>query len=274
MNSRFGIIQGRLSKPPNSYFLQYFPPNWIDEINIAKRLKFGFIEFFKDRNINQFCPFFTNEGFKIVFDVLNLKNFESYSFCDDFFIKKNILKYKFLKEYFENLSLNLSIIKIKLYVLPLYEKSNLHKKNFLKFFNSISLISNILKKKNIKLALETDLEVEFINFLFKKIKSKNVYLVYDTGNRVKNGIDQYKEILNLKKKILHIHIKDKNYLGKNVVLGKGIVDFHNIFLALKKINFKKNFVFETYREKNPLKIMIRNIKFIKKITRYIKYKIN
>ena len=48
-------MQGRLIKPPSKNVLHYLPPNWIDEINIAKELKFGFIEFFKDKNINQFC---------------------------------------------------------------------------------------------------------------------------------------------------------------------------------------------------------------------------
>jgi hypothetical protein len=274
MNNRFGIIQGRLIKPPRNNLLQFFPPNWIDEINIAKTFKFGFIEFFKDRYFNQVCPFFTNEGFKIVLDVLNLKNFKSYSFCDDFFIKKNILKYKFLKKYFEDISLNLSVIKTKLYVLPLYEKSNLDKKNFIKFSKKINFISSILNKKNIVLALETDLEVEFIDSLFKRIKSKNVYLVYDTGNRVKKGINQFKEILDLKDKIIHIHIKDKNLLGNNVIIGRGIVNFKNIFFALKKINYKNNFTFETNRGLDPIKTMIQNIKFIKKASRLVKYKIN
>ena len=274
MNNRFGIIQGRLIKPPTNDLLQYFPPNWIDEINIAKIFKFGFIEFFKDRDFNQICPFYTKEGFKIVFDVLNLKDFKSYSFCDDFFIKKNILEYKFLKKYFKDMSLNLSIIKTKIYVLPLYEKSNLNKKNFNKFSKKIDLISSILNKKKIVLALETDLEVKFIDSLFKKIRNKNIYLVYDTGNRVKNGTDQFKEILNLKAKIIHIHIKDKNHQGNNVVIGRGIVNFKNVFFALKKINYRKNFTFETNRGSDPIKTMIENIKFIKKICELVKYKIN
>ena len=63
MNNRFGIIQGRLIKPPRNDLLQFFPSNWIDEINIAKTFKFGFIEFFKDRDVNQFCTFFTIKGF-------------------------------------------------------------------------------------------------------------------------------------------------------------------------------------------------------------------
>ena len=124
------------------------------------------------------------------------------------------------------------------------------------------------------MALETDLEVEFTDSLFKRIRSKNVYLVYDTGNRVKKGINQFKEILDLKDKIIHVHIKDKNLLGNNVIIGRGIVNFKNIFFALKKINYKNNFTFETNRGLNPIKTMIQNIKFIKKVSRLVKYKIN
>ena len=264
MNKRFGIIQGRLVIPPKK-MLQYFPPNWIEEINIAKNLNFGFIEFFKDRNFNPICPFFTNRGFKMVLNILKLKQFKSYSFCDDFFINKNILKYEPLQKYFQEMSLNLSTLETKLYVLPLYEKSNLNKKNFLRFTNKINQIATILSKSKIFLALETDLEVEFIETLFKKIKSSNVYLVYDTGNRLKKNINQYEEILNLNAKIIHIHIKDKNFLGENVVIGKGSVNFKNIFFALKKINYKKNFTFETNRGLVPYKTMVDNIKKIKKI---------
>ena len=274
MNNRFGIIQGRLIKPPSKDILQYFPPNWIDEINITKDLKFGFIEFFKERNINQFCPFFTRKGFEIVSDVLNLKKFQSYSFCDDFFIKKNFLKYKFLKNYFKNISSQLSIINIKLYILPLENKSSLNKNNYKLYLKKIDQISSILEKKNIFLALETTLETKFVNFLFNKSKSKNLYLVYDTGNRAKKGINQLEEIMNLKNKIIHIHLKDKDLRGNNVIIGNGIVNFKDIFLALKKINYKKNFTFETNRGNDPIQTMLKNIQFIKKICRFVNYKLN
>ena len=149
MNKRFGIVQGRLIKTPNKKLLQYFPPNWIEEFDLAKSLNLGYIEFFKDRNFNNLCPFFFSNGFKIVEKILKLKNFKSYSFCDDFFINNNILKYEHLKNYYNDISINLSIIKTKLYILPLFEKSDLNKKNFLKFLCRIRLISRILKKKKL-----------------------------------------------------------------------------------------------------------------------------
>ena len=271
MNKRFGIIQGRLIKTPKN-ILQYFPPNWIEEINLAKKLNFGFIEFFKDRNFNSICPFFCDAGYETVSHVLKLKKFNSYSFCDDFFINNSFLKHKNSKKYFDDISKNLKKIKIKVYILPLYEESNMDKKNFSKFIKKLSLVTNILSKKKILLALETNLETEFLDILLKKIKNK-IYLVYDTGNRLKKQLSQYEEILNLNSKIIHIHIKDKNFQDENVILGKGSVDFKDIFSALKKINYKRNFTFETNRGNLPYKTMSNNIKKIKKICKMLNYNI-
>ena len=49
---------------------------------------------------------------------------------------------------------------------------------------------------------------------------------------------QYLEILKLKKKIIHIHLKDKNFFGQNVIIGKGNVNFTSIFRSLKKLIIK------------------------------------
>jgi len=96
----------------------------------------------------------------------------------------------------------------------------------------------------------------------KLIDKKNVYLVYDTGNRLKKKSKQYDEIIKLKKFISHFHLKDKNWKGKNVIMGTGSVNFKYIFEAIKKIKFKGNFVFETNRGENPIKTMINNKKYI------------
>ena len=94
MKHKFGIVQGRLTNPPQKKILQYFPPNWIEEIDIAKKNNISFIEFFKDRKKNLSCPFYYDQGFKAVKEVLNYKQFKSYSFCDDYIINNNILKKK------------------------------------------------------------------------------------------------------------------------------------------------------------------------------------
>ena len=173
----------------------------------------------------------------------------------------------------DNLIKNLSFLKIKIYVLALYEKSNLTKSNFKDYVNTIKNISKKLKKAGIKLGLETNLNVEYFLKFLKSIDNKNSFLVYDTGNRLKKNQAQYKEILKLKNKIAHVHLKDKNYRGKNVIIGKGKVNFTLIFRSLNKINYKGNFVFETNRGKNPIITMRNNFKFIKSITDKVDFKI-
>ena len=273
MNKKFGAVQGRLINPPNRSVLQYFPPNWIHEITLAKKIKLEYIEFFKDRDKNNICPFYYEHGFKAVKKILGLEKFKSYSFCDDFFINNNILKLSNYEKYFNNISKHLKSLKIKIYILPLYEKSDLNSKNFKKFTLILKKISKIFKKKKIKLSLETNLDVSHVNSLFKLIKSDNIFLVYDSGNRLKFHSGACTDIIELNSKIIHLHIKDKNFYGENVVLGEGKVDFMKIFTGLKQINYKGNFSFETNRGKNPLLTMKNNIKFIRNIAKKIGYNI-
>jgi len=125
----------------------------------------------------------------------------------------------------------------------------------------------------IKLGLETNLDAKYFLKFIKSINNKNLFLVYDTGNRLKKNQVQHKEILKLKSKIAHVHLKDKNYKGQNVVIGQGKVNFDLIFKSLNKINYKGNFVFETNRGKNPIITMNNNFKFIKLIANKANFKI-
>jgi sugar phosphate isomerase/epimerase len=198
---------------------------------------------------------------------------KNYSFCDDFFINNNLISYRYLDSYINKIIKKLSFLKIKIYVLALFEKSNLTKKNFKKYAYIINNISRRFKKARIKLALETNLNTNYLLKFFKAVDNKNSFLVYDTGNRLKKKHKQYLEILKLKKKIIHIHLKDKNFFGQNVIIGTGNVNFTSIFRSLKKINYKGNFVFESNRGGDPIVTMKNNLKFIKKVATNVGYKI-
>lgn len=274
MNSRFGFVQGRLSVTPKKNLLQYLPKNWESEFPIAKNLKFNFIEYFKDRKQNIHNPLKSILSAKKLERIRKKFKLKNYSICDDFFIGHNILKIKNLKKYIYNIVKILKLLNIKIYVLPLFEKSNLNEQNYIKFINIIDLFSRILKKNKIKLALETNVNS---NFFFKILNccvyKTNIFLVYDTGNRLKKKYDPFNEICDFGKKIIHVHIKDKNFKGENVLIGKGQVNFFRVFKGLKKINYKKKFVFETNRGLNPTLTMYHNFLYISKIAKHEKYKI-
>ena len=63
--------------------------------------------------------------------------------------------------------------------------------------------------------------------------------------------------------ISHVHIKDKDLNGDNVVLGTGLVDFYSIMEALNQINYTNPLIFETHRGKDPIQTAMHNQNFIK-----------
>ena len=274
ISKKFGFIQGRMSMPKSKKILQFFPQkNWKNEINLAKKNGFTFIEYIGERKFNKLNPIWSKKGLKKIISLSKKFKVKNYSFCDDFFINNNLISYRYLDSYINKIIKKLSFLKIKIYVLALFEKSNLTKKNFKKYAYIINNISRRFKKARIKLALETNLNTNYLLKFFKAVDNKNSFLVYDTGNRLKKKHKQYLEILKLKKKIIHIHLKDKNFFGQNVVIGTGNVNFTTIFRSLKKINYKGNFVFESNRGGDPIITMKNNLKFIKKVATNAGYKI-
>lgn len=266
---KFGFIQGRVSRTPKKNILQFFPQkNWKNEFSIAKKISFNFIEYIGERKFNIKNPIWSLSGLNSILKLTKKNKLINYSFCDDYFINNNLMKYQNLETYFKKISENLFTIKVKIYVLALFEKSEITEKNYIFFVKKLKKIADIFSKKKIILALELNLKSNKILKLIKMVNKKNLFVVYDTGNRLKKGKLQYNEIIKLKKKIIHVHLKDKNFKGQNVVLGSGAVDFSYVFKALNKIKYKGMFAFETNRGDNPILTMINNKKFILKNLNY------
>ena len=137
--------------------------------------------------------------------------------------------------------------------------NNINYKTFLKSFKEIIKIS---EKKKINILLETN-----INFsVFEKFKSllgKKIYLVFDTGNRVIKNKKLASEILEFKSFIKLVHIKNRDKYHRNIKLKGGLVNFDEIFRALKKIKYKNNFTIESTRLKNAFYTGKNNAKMIK-----------
>ena len=106
-------------------------------------------------------------------------------------------------------------------------------------------------RKIITICLETLLEPENLIKLLNLIDLKNIKVVFDTGNRVIQNSNLKDEILKLDQHIGHIHIKDKDIFGNNVILGSGLVNFYQVFSALNEIKYKGSLNFETTRGEIP-----------------------
>ena len=257
-----GIVQGRLSFSGKK--LQCFPKNPFDEFKLASEIGYDFIEFFGERVKNKNNPIWTDKGIKKYIDTSKKYNQKIYSFCDDYIINHSISSKKTLNDIVFTIE-RLNKLNIKKYILPLYGKSFINKKNKQKIVENLSRVSKICKTKKIELLIESNMSPkEFFN-IKKKIKSNNIYFLFDTGNRVLLKKNFVTDIYKFKNEIRHIHLKDKNFKNKNVIFGKGEVKFQSIFQELKRINYKGSFTIESQRGNDIKNQATENYIFFKKL---------
>ena len=255
-----GILQGRLTYSKKK--LQWFPKKPLEEFSIAQKLKYNYIEFFAEKNINKKNPIWSDVGIKNYNKYAKKNNLLKYSFCDDYYIKNDLSKKK-TYSYALKILKRLSLLKIKKYIIPLYGKSFINKNNKKGIIKNLSYISRICSDYKIELLFESNMAPQKFIELKKVICNENCYFVFDTGNRICLKRNFEEDIILLGKNIKHIHLKDKNHLKKNVVIGKGLVDFNLLFFFLKKINYRGNFTVESQRGNNIFNQAKKNYLFFK-----------
>ncbi len=257
-----GIVQGRLSFSGKK--LQCFPKKPLNEFKLASKIGYDFIEFFGERKKNKNNPIWTDKGIKGYIKTSKKYNQKIYSFCDDYIINHSLGGEKTLNEILNTIK-QLKKLKIKKYILPLYGKSFINKKNKTKIVKNLLAISKICKTKKIELLIESNMSPKSFFSLRNKIKSDNLFFLFDTGNRVLLKKNLITDIYKFGNKIKHVHLKDKNFKNKNVIFGEGDVKFIPIFKALKKINYKGSFAIESQRGKNIRNQASKNYIFFKKL---------
>ena len=259
--SKFGIIQGRLTQSPHGC-LQWFPQKeWKKEFVNATKLGINFIELIAEINHNSSNPIWTDDGIEQIKKTANANNIALYSLCNDYIIENSIHSENTIKQNIDLLN-QCNKLGIKKYIMPFFNKSEINHKNIEKFIEPLNVIADIAYNYKIQISLETILTGEELINLLNALNNKNIYVVYDTGNRVAFGHDLSKDIELLSNKINHIHIKDKNRNNQNVILGTGLVNFSDVFKSLMKINYQGPYVFETTRGKDPLKTALYNMQLV------------
>ncbi len=259
----FGIVQGRLSKPPNNE-LQWFPQDyWESEFFLAKALGFRFIELIAERTHNPDNPIWSDTGIKKIKDLCEKNDLMLYAICNDYIIDNDILGPKHEEVYKQMLHFadKAGLLGMKTIVLPLFEESELNQKNVKDFLPILIEYANYTKKLNLKISLETILNGEQLIDVIDSMKCENVNCVFDTGNRVAHGHDILSDIRLLGERIGHVHLKDKNQKDENVLLGNGLVNFYEVMRALKEIQYDAFYTFETNRGSNPINTAVFNQAF-------------
>jgi hypothetical protein len=232
---KLGIIQGRLSPPINDQ-IQEFPVNdWEMEFNIIHQLNLKHIEWVVTKES------FNNKIFNL--DIKKYSKLISCLCCDNI-IDENITSIDFLNENLKPIcdwGLRNNINKINI---PLLEKSQITNDNKEILFQTLKQFS--LFYPEIEFHFECESDIEICLELVKK--SKNFFLIYDTGNITSMGFDHKEWITKGFNFIKNVHLKDRKINPvKTVYPLTGNTNFKLIFDLLRKKNYNGLFTIQTAR---------------------------
>ncbi|WP_440677353.1 sugar phosphate isomerase/epimerase family protein [Candidatus Pelagibacter sp. HIMB1587] len=258
----FGIMQGRLSESKKGK-LHFLPKKWKIEYDRLNEVNLDYIELFTTK-FKDHSPIW-NENNSILKKKINQTNLKKIILCDNYVFKKSLISITY-KNYFKKIIKKLSPFPNSVLLIPI-ENLLFEKKNYKKLLKVVNYFLINSKKKDIEISFEVQVDLKTILKFKKDLKNKLFKITFDTGNiflinKNNKSLENYLE--NTKNFINHIHLKDRDALGNNVVLGTGLINFKNILKYLKKTNYNKTFTFETNRGNHYLTTAKNNLALVKK----------
>ena len=259
----FGIVQGRLIEAPLGQ-LQWFPQEqWECEFFVAAALGIDFVELIAERHHNPLNPLWTDDGIERIKCVAHQAGLALHAFCNDYVIGHPLLGN--MKALEQNLLLidRGAQLGCDKYILPLFEQSELTLERLSEYVGPLRTIGDSAQAASMTVCLETGLRVDDLLRVMERLDHAAMRVVFDTGNRAAAGYDLPGDIRRLGSLIAHVHIKDKNTVDENVLLGTGLVNFRDVFEALDAVGYNGPYTFETSRGKNPARTAAYNMNVVR-----------
>lgn len=248
-------MQGRLSKP-RSRLIQEFPwETWREEFSLAHKIGISIIEWTVDH-----ARFFENPLFldSMTHEVKNLMDLYQIRVCSatlDNFVTAPIHKINPTTKISSKIEILFWVIdeaikkNIKLLVLPIVaDNGGENTASLIELKKQICLVQNYLINKELQIALECELSLEKIDYLYNSFTSfDNIGFNFDMGNSAALGNDAVEEIQLYGNKLFNVHIKDRILGGSTVPLGEGTVNFKKVFNELHLIGYEGNYILQAAR---------------------------
>lgn len=273
LTPNFLLVQGR-ALPQNDDSIQFFPDDWQKEFPIIRELGFRGIEWIYDKKSEKDNPILSSCGRKEILQIssqfeVKLENivFDWFIFHpllieDGISVDKKIEKLNFLIELSEEIG-------FKHIIFPLLEKNEIILPELRKKFVDIFFdkIARQLDSGNIEIHFETSLPPIEEKNLIDEINHDKIKLCFDMGNSASMSYSPSEVLNTIKKYLGSVHIKDRIVNGPSVPLGKGVVNFKQVFTLLKQLNFIGPYSFQVYRDKNSdnISLLKNSLNFINNI---------
>lgn len=257
MQTKIGIMQGRLSPPEDGRF-QSFPRNsWRQEIARARDAGLDYIEWIYDEYGHTANPLTTEEGIAELNALKELYGVATPAICADWLMDFPLIRCT------EQERLQRTIVLHRLFrwgqrigatrlVLPFVDASSMHTEE--ERHDVLRVLEQALplaEETGIEMHLEADLcPDDFARFL-AAIPHSMVKVNYDTGNSSGLGYIAREEFAAYGARIGSIHIKDRLRKPDGSVatmpLGQGSADFEDVFSRIRSIDYRGGFTLQAAR---------------------------
>lgn len=260
---KLGFMQGRLS-PKIRNQIQAFPfDSWENEFKIAKDINFKIMEWTIDSYRYKHNPVMSEKGKKRIKILQKKFDLDINSVTCDFlmtncFFKKKLIEKKNEKNFYVFLN-NCKELNFKTIVVPLVDKSSIRntneKKNIISFFNNLE---GFLLNNKMEVAFESDLKFYNLSKFIDNFNPRVFGINYDIGNSAGLHYDYKKEMKSYFKRIINVHIKDKNKKNLTVPLFSGSAQIMEIVKYLIDRGYERNFILQPARASYDHINMIKN----------------
>jgi hexulose-6-phosphate isomerase len=257
MQTKIGIMQGRLSPPEDGRF-QSFPRNsWRQEIADARDTGFDYIEWIYDAYGHAANPLTSEEGIVELNALKEQCGIATPAICADWLMDFPLIRCTEQERLQREKALHNLFrwgqrIGAERLVLPFVDASSMHTED--EKHNVLQVLGRALplaEETGIEMHLEADFGPdEFARFL-AAIPHTMVKVNYDTGNSSGLGYIAREEFAAYGERIGSIHIKDRlrrpNGSVATMPLGQGSADFEDVFSSIRGINYLGGFTLQAAR---------------------------
>jgi L-ribulose-5-phosphate 3-epimerase len=250
---KIGFMQGRLSPLVNGR-IQAFPWNhWMEEFHLAKNIDINLMEWTLDQERLYENPLLTRKGQAQIRALCNEHEISIPSLTGDCFMQAPLWKVDGrerieLERDFVEIAKGCATVGITIIVLPLVDNGrfeDVKQEDVLVEF--LEKQSEFLDLNSLKVVFESDYEPKELARFIQRLKPSLFGINYDIGNSAALGFSPQEEFAAYGNRVINVHIKDRMLGGTTVPLGTGSANFETVFSALKKINYKGNFILQTAR---------------------------
>jgi L-ribulose-5-phosphate 3-epimerase len=253
MRHPLGIMQGRLSTPPEGK-IQCFPKKtWRREFDLCKEADLQLIEWIVEADEVEKNPILAEP--QAVLDASKATGVVLRSLCADYFMDLPLLRCS-TDERRKRLSMLERVIElmpkfgIVHLTIPFVDASEIKDDKELKETASIlKPYLSWLEKQGADLALETSLDPLGFRKLLDLLASPVAKVNYDIGNSASLGYDPKMEMKAYGADIATVHVKDRVKGGTTVPLTTGSADFAAVFSGLAAHNYAGPFILQSARQK-------------------------